>query len=193
MDQELEDYNVQLVTFNSRRHSVIEPKKLTIYDDRLTPTDWSIIAQYTQILRPLKLATMRLQGHVKELRTSAKVVIGSLWMVLPIYEEILSSFEEARERHPTVAKQRSRLSQATTTRSTPPSSPRTTPSPGARRMTQSSQIYSQGPSAASGNKDTTPNDDVIAEEQSVAAIGSDNDPSEISDFESHFSTNLNLG
>jgi hypothetical protein len=109
VDQELEEYTLQIAMFKSRgarstARGGTEPKKPSIFDDRLTPEDWSIIAQYTQVLKPLKLATMLLQGHVKDVKTSSKVVTGGLWMVLPIFEEILLSFEVARKRHPTAVK-----------------------------------------------------------------------------------------
>jgi hypothetical protein len=65
VDQELEEYTLQIAMFKSRRarstaRGGTEPKKPSIFDDRLTPEDWSIIAQYTQVLKPLKLATMLL-------------------------------------------------------------------------------------------------------------------------------------
>jgi hypothetical protein len=85
VDQELKEYTLQIAMFKSRRarsttRSSTEPKKPSIFDDRLTPEDWSIIAQYTQVLKPLKLATMLLQGYVKDVETSSKVVIGGLWI-----------------------------------------------------------------------------------------------------------------
>jgi hypothetical protein len=54
-----------------------------------------------QVLRLCKIAIMRLQGHVKYSLTSYKVVTAGIWMVLLIYEEIISAFEEARKRYPT--------------------------------------------------------------------------------------------
>jgi hypothetical protein len=64
VDQELEEYDMQMAIFKSRRarsaRGSTEPKKLSIFDDRLTSEDWSIIAQYTQVLRPLKVGTMLL-------------------------------------------------------------------------------------------------------------------------------------
>ena len=146
VDQELEEYTLQMAMFKSceargTARGGTEPKKPSIFDDRLTPEDWSIIAQYTQVLKPLKLATMLLQGHVKDVKTSSKVVTGGLWMVLPIFEEILSSFEVARKRHPTAVKQRSQLSQPTPPNTSPPSSPLPPLATRPQRTTRSSQIY----------------------------------------------------
>jgi hypothetical protein len=197
VDQELEEYTVQMAMFKSRgargARGGTEPKQPSIFDDRLTSEDWSIIAQYTQVLRPLKLGTMLLQGHVKDVKTSSKVVTGGLWIVLPIFEEILSSFEVARKRHPTAAKQRSQLSQSTPPNTSPPSSPPPPLATRSQRTTRSSQIHPQGPSAASQIEDTVPDDAVLEKEQSTNPTGEDNDPSAYTDLQSHFSTNFNLG
>lgn len=200
VDQELEDYNVQMAVFNgrasqsnSRWRGAVEPKKPSIFNDRLTPEDWGVITQYVEVLRPCKLATMRLQGHVKDSATSDKVVTGALWMVLPIYEEILSSFEIARKCHPTAEKQRSQQDPLTTSNASPPTSPYASPSPVSRRTTRSSQMHTQTRASAPRNDPTTLTDDVVAEERSINPMGEGDDPSAYTDVESHFSTNMNLG
>lgn len=197
VDQELKEYTLQMAMFKSRgargARSGTEPKKPSIFDDRLTSEDWSIIAQYTQVLRPLKLGTLLLQGHVKDVRTSSKVVTGGLWMVLPIFEEILSSFEIARKRHPTAVKQRSQLSQSTPPNTSPPSSPPSLPATRPQRTTRSSQIHPQRPSAASQIEHTAPDDAVLEKEQPTNPVGEDIDLSTYTDLQSHFSINFNLG
>jgi hypothetical protein len=97
--------------------------------------------------------------------------------VLPIFEEILSSFEVARKRHPTAAKQRSQLSQSISPISSPPSSLPPLPATRSQRTTRSSQIHLQGPSAASQIEDSVLDDAVLEKEQPTNLAGEDNDPS----------------
>jgi hypothetical protein len=52
----------------------------------LSSDDWLVIARYIDILRPLKDATMALEGYIGGR-------FGAIWQVLPIYEEILAHFE----------------------------------------------------------------------------------------------------
>jgi hypothetical protein len=40
-------------------------KKPAIVDDRMAAEDWSVIAEYLAILKPLKIATKRLEGREK--------------------------------------------------------------------------------------------------------------------------------
>jgi hypothetical protein len=63
--------------------------------DKLTAEDWEVIVTYITILKPYKLATIKLQGHVNA-GASAK---GAIWQVLPVFGELLKGFEEARQRH----------------------------------------------------------------------------------------------
>jgi hypothetical protein len=41
-------------------------KKPAIMDDRMAAKDWSVIAEYLAILKPLKIATKRLEGRPRE-------------------------------------------------------------------------------------------------------------------------------
>jgi hypothetical protein len=143
-----------------------------------------------QVLRPCKIATMRLQGHVKCSPTSHKVVTAGIWMVLPIYEEIMSAFEEARKRHPTAESQQSR---APTQDNSPLSSPRSTPSPDTRRITRSSQAIPMTTISACRNNPSSHDNDPVAEEQSNAPQAEGVGISAYTDVENHFSTNVNLG
>lgn len=40
--------------------------KPTIVDDKMSAEDWSVIAEYLAILKPLKIATKRLEGRPEE-------------------------------------------------------------------------------------------------------------------------------
>ncbi|KAH7394805.1 hypothetical protein BKA66DRAFT_567192 [Pyrenochaeta sp. MPI-SDFR-AT-0127] len=41
-------------------------KKHAIVDDKMSAEDWSVIAEYLALLKPLKTATKRLEGRPKE-------------------------------------------------------------------------------------------------------------------------------
>ena len=64
-----------------------------ILKDMLSTDDWSVITRYIDILKPLKDATMQLQGH-------AGGRFGAIWRVLPIYEKMLTHFEEQVYQYP---------------------------------------------------------------------------------------------
>jgi hypothetical protein len=42
---------------------------------------------------------MKLQGNVNTTSKQGRPVKGAIWQVLPVFEEILRSFEDSRERH----------------------------------------------------------------------------------------------
>ena len=65
----------------------------SILKDILSNDDWLVITRYIDILKPLKDATMQLQGH-------ANGRFGAIWQVLPIYERILSHFERQVYQYP---------------------------------------------------------------------------------------------
>jgi hypothetical protein len=48
-------------------------KKPAIVDDKMTAEDWSIIAEYLAILKPLTIATKRLEGRPQEGK------FGAIW------------------------------------------------------------------------------------------------------------------
>jgi hypothetical protein len=101
VDHELADYNQRLARYQRRaptsQQAPPKPHSLTL--DRLNNDDWTVIASYLKILKPLKSATMKLQGNVKTTAVNGRPVKGAIWQVLPIFEEILQAFEEGRERH----------------------------------------------------------------------------------------------
>ncbi|KAJ6441119.1 arginase [Purpureocillium lavendulum] len=68
-------------------------KKPTIVDDRMAAEDWSVIAEYLAILKPLKIATKRLEGRPREGKS------GAIWEVLLTMEWLLKHLEEAKLQH----------------------------------------------------------------------------------------------
>ncbi len=63
MDDKQAQYNAKVA--RSRRTLVKEqPKRPVILDDMLLIDDWSVISLYRALLKPLKDATMKLQGHI---------------------------------------------------------------------------------------------------------------------------------
>jgi hypothetical protein len=69
------------------RSNSTQPKRPAILDDMLSTADWDVIKQYLEILKPLKDATVRLEGQV-----GGK--FGSIWQVLPVFEDLLRHFEQ---------------------------------------------------------------------------------------------------
>jgi hypothetical protein len=68
-------------------------KRPAIVDDKMSADDWSVIAEYLAILRPLKIATKRLEGRPREGR------FGATWEVLLTMEWLLKHLEESKLRH----------------------------------------------------------------------------------------------
>ncbi|KAJ3453314.1 hypothetical protein MRS44_017561 [Fusarium solani] len=68
-------------------------KKPAIVDDKMATEDWSVIAEYLAILKPLKIATKRLEGRPQEGK------FGAIWEVLLTMEWLLKHLEEAKVRH----------------------------------------------------------------------------------------------
>ncbi len=91
MDEEIAAYDKQVrqAGLNPRKP---QPKRPSILDDVLSAVDWSVISQYLSVLKPLKDATMRLQGH-------AGGKSGSIWRVIPVFEELMRHFEEQAALH----------------------------------------------------------------------------------------------
>lgn len=68
-------------------------KKPAIVDDKMTSEDWAVIAEYLAILKPLKIATKRLEGRPEEGR------YGAVWEVLLTMEWLLKHLEESKMQH----------------------------------------------------------------------------------------------
>lgn len=68
-------------------------KKPIIVDDRMIAEDWAVIAEYLAILKPLRIATKRLEGRPREGR------FGAIWGVLLTMEWLLKHLEEAKLQH----------------------------------------------------------------------------------------------
>jgi hypothetical protein len=107
----------------------------SIFDDKLTPDDWDVIANYMTILQPCKVATMKLQGNVTN-NSKGGAVHGAIWQVLPVFEDLLKVFEEAKQRH--------------LSKETPPSPPPTQP-PARQTDIRRRQRVSTGRTSASVN------------------------------------------
>jgi hypothetical protein len=101
VDAELLDYNVKLTRYAGRSQQSTKrpPKELSLLYDKLSSNDWSIIASYLAILKPYKSVTMKLQGNVNTTTKHGKAVKAGIWQVLPIFDELLKGFKDARERH----------------------------------------------------------------------------------------------
>jgi hypothetical protein len=149
----------------------------------LTVDDWNVIAQYVELLKPCKTATMKLQGNVS---TAAKhgTVKGAIWQVLPVFEEMLSAFEEARDRH------RPAESQQGHQQASPTSKPPSTPSPDHRSTTQSPQPTHKATTSTPTDRSASDARVSAATEPETQDRGVDDSPLE---SQYHFSTNINAG
>jgi hypothetical protein len=87
-------------------------KKPAIVDDKMSAEDWSVISEYLAILKPLKIATKRLEGRPKEgelglasCRRSLNLYLhvlgkfGAIWEVLLTMEWLLKHLEESKVQH----------------------------------------------------------------------------------------------
>lgn len=184
VDEQLNDYNLALSRFNTRRSQGRKPPKVpSLVHDRLTNDNWHVIARYVEVLRPCKQATMKLQGNVK---TTAKrgAVKGAIWQVLPVYNEMLSAFEDSR-----VVTQPA-VNQASQDHPSPAPSQSYTPSPQPRRTTRSSQHASTAT--------ICDNSDSNSPQDGEARASPDNkDPEQFehapNESQPHFSTAFNRG
>jgi hypothetical protein len=68
----------------------VTKRRPAILDDALSADDWHTIRLYHEILKPVKDATLRLQGHG----------VNALWQVLPSYEKLLKHFETLVTQYP---------------------------------------------------------------------------------------------
>lgn len=66
--------------------------KPAIVDDKMSAEDWSVNAEYLAILKPLKIATKRLEGWPREGK------FGAIWEVLLTMEWLLKHLEESKFR-----------------------------------------------------------------------------------------------
>ncbi|KAL9563934.1 hypothetical protein ACKAV7_011969 [Fusarium commune] len=68
-------------------------KKPAIVDDKMSSEDWAVIAEYLAILKPLKIATKRLEGRPEEGK------YGAIWEVLLTMEWLLQHLEDTKLQH----------------------------------------------------------------------------------------------
>jgi hypothetical protein len=190
VDHETANYNAALARYaGSRSLKKRPPKEPSLLSDLLSADDWSIITQYVELLQPLKRATILLQGHVSTSAKDDKPVKGAIWQVLPIFETMMSAFEQARERYLPKATLSHRSQQADSQLSAP-SSPLATPSPTPVRTTRSSQSIPIPRTFAPTDSSASQNEPIVSEEQTTEPDDAEDDgPSE---SQKHFSTNINL-
>ena len=65
----------------------------SILSNTLSNDDWAIITRYVEILKPLKDATLALEGHIGGR-------FGAIWRVLPQYKVVLQHFESLIKQYP---------------------------------------------------------------------------------------------
>jgi hypothetical protein len=56
--------------------------------DGLTTADWAVVTEYMDVLKPLKAATKRLEGHGNSRR------FGAIAEIIPVFEYILNYYEQ---------------------------------------------------------------------------------------------------
>jgi hypothetical protein len=155
----------------------------------LSVDDWSIITQYVELPKPLKRATILLQGHVSTTAKGERPVKGAIWQVLPVFESMMSAFERARELYLPRVTLNHRSQQADSPPSAP-SSPLATQSPTPVRTTRSSQSIPIPRSFAPIDSSASQNEPIVSEENMRELDDAEKDgPTE---SEKHFSTNINL-
>jgi hypothetical protein len=72
---------------NPHKKPVILPEAPLPITKKLSQHDWSIVMRYMEVLKPIMLASKKLEGSPKEGKN------GCLWEVLPIFESLLNFFE----------------------------------------------------------------------------------------------------
>ena len=91
MEEQLEYQRYCTRQINNNRPIKRQPP--SILSDTLSADDWTVITRYIEILKPLKDATMALEGHIGGR-------FGAIWQVLPLYERLLLHFEDQVIRYP---------------------------------------------------------------------------------------------
>jgi hypothetical protein len=92
LEQEASEYDKYVRRCTAANRPVIEVPP-PILQDTLLDDDWIVITRYVQILKPLKDATMALEGHIGGR-------FGAIWRVLPLYEKILHHLEDLVNQYP---------------------------------------------------------------------------------------------
>ena len=84
VDLLLSDYYQKVTRFNLRKdaestsQTALPPKAPSLFYDRLSNDDWQVIAAYVKLMKPLKDATMKLQGNVNTTSTHGRAVKGAI-------------------------------------------------------------------------------------------------------------------
>jgi hypothetical protein len=91
IDEQIERYN-KAVRISERKGTKAPPKP-SVIDDKLSTVDWSILARYHEILKPIKDEARKLEGSIGSNH-------GAIWQVLPAFERLLTHFENLRRQYP---------------------------------------------------------------------------------------------
>ena len=188
IDHELVEYHQKVARHERRSTTDASPPEIPLLlRDQLSSDDWDIIAAYVDLLKPMKDATMTLQGNVSITAKHGRTVKGGLWQVLPILGDLMKHLEEARQRHLPVESQRPEKDP------TPSSSPRRNSLPIVRRTTRRSQRSQPSSISVSDHafmdniEDATTQPDAMQSREDGDAQGD----APCAAFEHHFSTNIN--
>jgi hypothetical protein len=61
--------------------------------DGLTAADWAVLVDYVDVLRPLKVASERLEGRGKK-QYKLNGRFGAIYEIIPTFEQLIAAFEE---------------------------------------------------------------------------------------------------
>jgi hypothetical protein len=75
-------------TFAASRRNQQPDAQPWMRSDGLSAADWAVVTEYMDVLRPLKLATKRLEGRGKGGR------FGAIAEVIPVFDYILNYYEQ---------------------------------------------------------------------------------------------------
>jgi hypothetical protein len=89
-------------TFAASRRSKLPDAQPWMRSDGLSAADWAVVTEYIEVLRPLKLATKRLEGRGKGVKGADDDVdsppkcgrYGAIAEIIPVFEYILTYYEQ---------------------------------------------------------------------------------------------------
>jgi hypothetical protein len=88
-------------TFAASRRKKLPDAQPWMRSDGLSAADWAVVTEYIEVLRPLKLATKRLEGRGKGVKGAHNDVdsspkcgrYGAIAEIIPVFEYILTYYE----------------------------------------------------------------------------------------------------
>jgi hypothetical protein len=89
-------------TFAASRRNKLPDAQPWMRSDGLSAADWAVVTEYIEVLRPLKLATKRLEGRGKGVKGANDDVnsspkcgrYGAIAEIIPVFEYILTYYEQ---------------------------------------------------------------------------------------------------